>query len=817
MKTIHSFFKRKVDNEEIHDKNEEIKRHKASTSEPQPQEHENQQENDRNEATQSNPNEVVQADLKQLERDSAKRKQIWEYPVNLREEVRRAYMSLGPFQIHLKEYHAKGSKKHPRRFQYSWFNIFPNWLEYSPTTHASYCFICFIFNDKPSVSHGYDAFTVKGFDNWKKVNDGKNCAFLKHIGCSQHRNAVAFTENLMNQEAHIENIIMKQNEEQILKNRLRLKASIVTVRWLTFQACALRGHDESPNSKNRGNFLQLLKLLASYNDEVANVILEKAPYNSKYTSGEIQKEILSIIANKVRKHIRSEVGDSYFCVMVDESKKEQMAIVLRFVDVEGIIRERFLDLVHVTDTLSLNLKTNMWRQLLHYQFDVSKIRGQGYDGASNMRGEWNGLQALVLKDCPYAYYVHCFAHRLQLALVAASREIIPVHQFFTNLIFLINVVCASSKRHDELQKAKATEIEQLLELGEIESGKGLNQVGTLKRAGDTRWGSHFRSVCSLLNMFDCTRVVLQGIIDDVSATYSQRGDADAAYCFLKSFDFVFILHSIKEIMGKTDVLSQALQKKSQDILNVMELVSATKESLNEFRNKGWDSLLAQVKFFCEKHQIDMPDMNAPYTSTRYRPRKTDHHVTFEHFYRVDLFTITLDKQLHELNSRFNDQAMELLSLSSTLVSKEHPKVIKVDQICRLVEKYYPEDFTEQERIQLRYQLEIFNIDMTKNPKLSGVSTIADSCKGLVETQKRETYYLLDRVVRLILTLPVSTATTERGFSAMKIFKNRLRNTMTDDFLANNLVVYIEREIAENIDSKSVIDEFKDLKGRRAEL
>ncbi|XP_042753304.2 uncharacterized protein LOC111915266 [Lactuca sativa] len=626
----------------------------------------------------------------------------------------------------------------------------------------------FLYNLVKYENHSF-FLQKKGFDYWMKVNDEKNYAFLKHIGCSQHRNAVAFAENLMNQEAHIENIIMKQNEEQILKNRLRLKASIDTVRWLTFQACALRGHDESPNSKNRGNFLQLLKLLASYNDEVANVILEKAPYNSKYTYGEIQKEILSIIANKVRKHIRSEVGDSYFCVMVDESrdesKKEKMAIVLRFVDVEGIIRERFLDLVQVRDTLSLTLKTDMWRQLLHYQFDVSKICGQGYD---------------------------------------AER--------------ITSTFCASSKRHDESQKAKATEIEQLLELGEIESGKGLNQVGTLRRAGDTRWGSHFRSVCSLLNMFDCTRVVLQGIIDDVSATYSQRGDADAAYCFLKSFEFVFTLHLIKEIMGKTDVLPQALQKKSQDILNAMELVSATMESLNEFRNKGWDSLLAHVKFFfCEKHQIDMSDTNAPFTSTRYRPRKTDNHVTFEHFYRVDLFTATLDKQLHELNSRFNDQAMELLSLSSTLVSKEHPKVIKLDQICRLVEKYYPEDFTEQERIQLRYQLEIFNIDMTKNPKLSGVSTIADLWKGLVETQKRETYYLLDRVVRLILTLPVSTATTERGFSAMKIFKNRLRNTMSDDFLANNLVVYIEREIAENIDSKSVIDEFKDLKGRRAEL
>ncbi|KAL7590401.1 hypothetical protein Lser_V15G36126 [Lactuca serriola] len=314
-------------------------------------------------------------------------------------------------------------------------------------------------------------------------------------------------------------------------------------------------------------------------------------------------------------------------------------------------------------------------------------------------------------------------------------------------------------------------------------------------------------------MFACTRVVLQGIIDDVSTTYSQRGDADAAYCYLKSFEFVFILHLIKEVMGKTEILSQGLQKKSQDILNVMELVSATKEGLNYFRNKGWESLLAQVKFFCEKHQINMPDMNAPYTFTRYRPRKTDNHVTFEHFYRVDLFTTTLDKQLHELNSRFNDRSMELLRLSSNLVSK----VINVDQICLLVEKYYPEDFTEQERIQLRYQLEIFNIDITKNPRLSGVSTIVDLCKRLVETQKRETYYLLDRVVRLILTLPVSTATTERGFSTMKIFKNRFCNKMSDDFLANNLVIYIEREIAENIDSKSVIYEFKDIKGRRTEL
>ncbi|KAI3495367.1 hypothetical protein L1887_37696 [Cichorium endivia] len=470
-KTLDAFYKRKADGHDTTEvTNQNNKRSKASTSEPEP-ENLNQPLPEEHIPETGGPN-SEEVDPNSLERDPAKRKQLSLYPVNQREQVRLAYLNLGPFQIQLKTYHAKGSEKRPRRFQYSWFRIFPTWLEYSPTTHASYCFLCYVFSDKPNVHHGSYAFTVKGFDNWKKVNDGKNCTFLKHVGSSQHKSAVVFAENLLNQAAHIENIIEKQSAEQILKNRKRLKASIDIVRWLTFQACAFRGHDETTNSKNRGNFLELLKLLATYNDEVANIVLENAPYNSKYTSGLIQKEIIGIIANKVLKHIRNEIGDSYFCVMVDEardeSKKEQMTIVLRFVDKDGVIRERFLDLVHVSDTASLTLKTNLWNQLLKHEFDTSKIRGQGYDGASNMRGEWNGLQALVVKDCPYAYYVHCFAHRLQLALVAAAREVIPVHQFFSNLAFIINVVCSSSKRHDELQKAKSTEIKNLVKLKPVE-------------------------------------------------------------------------------------------------------------------------------------------------------------------------------------------------------------------------------------------------------------------------------------------------------------------------------------------------------------
>ena len=109
-----------------------------------------------------------------------------------------------------------------------------------------------------------------------------------------------------------------------------------------------------------------------------------------------------------------------------------------------------------------------------------------------MHGEWNGLQALFLKECLYdIMYIACMAHRLQLVLVIASREVKVVHQFFDHLTNIINIIIGSSKRNDELQYAQGEQIENMITSNEIETGKGANQIGTLQWAGDTRWGSHF--------------------------------------------------------------------------------------------------------------------------------------------------------------------------------------------------------------------------------------------------------------------------------------------------------------------------------------
>ncbi|XP_044337659.1 zinc finger MYM-type protein 1-like [Triticum aestivum] len=508
--------------------------------------------------------------------------------------------------------------------------------------------------------------------------------------------------------AHIDNVMEKRNEKVATAARLRLKTTIDAMRWLIFQACSFRGHDESAGSKNQGNFLEMVKILALYNKDVAGVVLENAPCNAKYTSGEVQKEVVGILALEVQKAIREEIGNAKFCIMVDEardeSKKEQMAVVLRFANKEAEIIERFLDLVHVNDTAALTLKNAICTVLSNNNLNVQDIRGQAYDGASNIRGEWNGLKALILRECPYAYYIHCMAHQLQLALVAASREVHEVHNFFQNANFVINVVSASTKRSDELLANQAEEIAREIELGELDTGRGQNQIETLQRPGDTRWSSHYKSIQSLKKMFAATVVVLRGIASDRSVSKYSRGDAVGSLKIVISFDFVFILHLMEKIMKITDMLCQKLQYKSLDILNAMDSISNTKFLLGELREHGWDSLLEEVKSFCVKHEIDIPNLDSKYVDVTKSRNKHDNTTTLHH-YKVDVFSVAIDQQLSELNDRFSTQATELLTLCSSLDPRHES--FDIPKISTLAEKYYPADFSSQELAQLESQLPHF--------------------------------------------------------------------------------------------------------------
>ncbi|QHO24342.1 zinc finger MYM-type protein 1-like [Arachis ipaensis] len=331
---------------------------------------------------------------------------IWKFYPTKRDEIRRAYLKAGPNQPILDKYPFSSDTSRRRHFQASWFELYPSWLEYSIEDDDVYCLPCYLFAIESSINTGSNALIEDGFRNWKKVNNGKDCPLLNHIGKgpnSFHHRATKSCDDLMKQSQHVDTLMKRQTSEKIENNRRRLGASIDCIRWLTFQGCAYRDHDESSSSGNRGNFIELLKFLDSYNSSVQKLILENAPRFAKYTSSDVQKEIIHVLVTMVRNSIRKDIGDAKFCIIIDEacdeSKKEQMAIVLRFFNVDGFVRERFFDLVHVSDTSALTLKKELVFVLSIYNLQIENIRGQGYDGASNMRGKWNGLQALFLNDC----------------------------------------------------------------------------------------------------------------------------------------------------------------------------------------------------------------------------------------------------------------------------------------------------------------------------------------------------------------------------------------------------------------------------------
>ncbi|XP_060210842.1 uncharacterized protein LOC132637830 [Lycium barbarum] len=150
----------------------------------------------------------------------------------------------------------------------------------------------------------------------------------------------------------------------------------------------------------------------------------------------IQKDIVNACAKETVKAIIGDMNGDYFGI-VNESKdishNEQMALVLRYVDKNGEVVEQFIGLVHVSDTSACSLKKEIYSLLSSHSLSPSKIRGQGYDGASNIRREINGLKTLIMKDSPSAYYIHCFAHQLQLTLVAIAKKPGDVEDFFDHV------------------------------------------------------------------------------------------------------------------------------------------------------------------------------------------------------------------------------------------------------------------------------------------------------------------------------------------------------------------------------------------------
>ncbi|KAL6581953.1 hypothetical protein OROMI_005967 [Orobanche minor] len=652
-------------------------------------------------------------DLNSLPSDPALRKKICDYHPNQVDDIRRYYIAKGPCQPRSHDFPQKIVGNKLRRFNREWFDEYKNWLEYSITEDKAYCLCCYLFRDDIK---GLTAFTSEGFSCWHKKR-----SLDKHVGEVNSKHDVA-------------------------------------------------------KKKLLGNFIETLKMIAKQNESINKVVLENSRSEKcQMIAPTIQKDIVECFSKEIVEKIIEELNGDFFSLLVDESsdisEKEQMAMFLRFVDSCGNVKERFLCIVHVKNTCAVSLKAAIEGVFADWSLSLMKLRGQGYDGASNMRGEFGGLKALIMKENPFAYYVHCFAHQLQLALVAVAKKHDEVNDFFNMISTLMNVVGASCKRKDMIREKQAEKVAEAIDNGLIETGTGLNQEVSLQRAADTRWGSHYRSLLSLTSLFSSVLEVLVVVSCDASDP-SKRAQARGLLKYLRSFNFVFNLQLMLTILAITNELSLALQRKDTDILNAMNLVKVSREILQNTRNDGWESLHDKVIDFCNKNEIACLDMNNEYVDDHNSRRRT--HVTNDFHYRVECFYVVMDQQILEINDRFNEVNSELLTCIASLSPSDGFVDFDKSKLIKLAHSY-PDDFFDIDFLSLEAQLQTYIMDVRSDDRFTGLKGLGDLCSKLVTTKKYFSYPLLYRLLKFALILPVSTASVERCFSGMNIVKTHLRN------------------------------------------
>jgi hypothetical protein len=107
----------------------------------------------------------------------------------------------------------------------------------------------------------------------------------------------------------------------------------------------------------------------------------------------------------------------------------------------------------------------------------------------------------MMSESRTTYYVHCFAHQLQLVIVVVVRNHKGVSNFVSMISILLNVVGGSAKRCDMFGDINHEQVTKALVYRQLETRIGLNQEQCLQRPDDTRWSSHYKTSKSLVNMF----------------------------------------------------------------------------------------------------------------------------------------------------------------------------------------------------------------------------------------------------------------------------------------------------------------------------
>jgi len=549
------------------------------------------------------------------------------------------------------------SKKGKRvlTFQARWFKEFP-WLHYCSEVQGVLCFYCGraeASNLSSLAKKRETAFTVDGFTNWKKGIE----KFKDHQNSQSHKFAV---QQLLQKTKPVDQQLSSQRLASQQQGRQCLSVIFTSLQYLVRQGLAVRGHGDKD-----GNFMQLLKLRAADIPELQQWLERKVDM----TSHHVQNEILEMFSHSVVRNIcgRIRQADS-FAVIVDGtqdiSRKEQMSICIRYVDNDLCPHEEFLGLYEPPDTTGKVLAKCITDVLLRLQLPLSALRGQTYDGASNMSGQYKGCQALIREMQPLALYVHCGAHCVNLVAQSVCEAVFLVRDAMESLQELGSLFSQSLKCRTAFANI-------------AQSDHGISKVQKIRPLCPTRWLVRVSAIQALIAQYELVLDCLEEMSLPAAGSNVSARASGLRNQLSKGSTWLALKMAIR-VFGPLEMLNRSLQARYQTVSGMLVAVGETLSGLRDFReDKAFDKLLADaVEAVAE---LDLEELKVPRQRKppkRYTGAAAAHVATTVCDYYRPLYFLLVETAIQQLKERFhgNPSLLKYQALENVLLNVDNGDV-----------------------------------------------------------------------------------------------------------------------------------------------
>lgn len=305
-----------------------------------------------------------------------------------------------------------------------------NWLVYSESKRSVYCGPCLAFGPLENKTQ----FENEGFNDWKNAE----LRVAQHENSARHKSSILSLKARSTIDARIDNLLHLQIDEEITYWRNVLKRVVAVVKRLCSRGLAFRGKSEKFGDPHNGNYFMILELLAEFDPFLASHIERfgnQGSGSTSYLSKTVCDEFILLMGHKVLKQIGDEIRRAkYFSLIIDSTPDiahvDQLTFVIRYVSETGEPCERFLKFLPSVGHKAEEMFAAIASELKTLGLNIQDCRGQSYDNAANMSGIYNGLQAKIQRQAPFAFFVPCSAHSLNLVATATAESCTEACRFF---------------------------------------------------------------------------------------------------------------------------------------------------------------------------------------------------------------------------------------------------------------------------------------------------------------------------------------------------------------------------------------------------